>query len=147
MAPKYRISWWILFWCSVPAVLESSFEMYLLTLLDAQMLFFSLAHIGPAPFIVFLLASAACFVALAVLNLMRWVTGIVDAGVYVLAFQILHVLLLVTYDVWSITPAIRPVVALGAIAFGVFVVWKVLADKPSNMMPQPEAPPRGAPPS
>ncbi len=147
MAPKYRISWWILFWCSVPAVLESSFEMYLLTLLDAQMLFFSLAHIGPAPFIVFLLASAACFVALAVLNLMRWVTGIVDAGVYVLAFQILHVLLLVTYDVWSITPAIRPVVALGAIAFGVFVVWKVLADNPSNNMPHPEAPPRGAPPS
>jgi len=119
--------------------------MYFLTLFGAQMLFFSLAHIGTPVVILPLLASVGCFLALAVLNMLRLAVKTLDGGAYVLAFQVVHVLLLFTYDAWASITALRIPIALGGIAFGLFVLWKVFADKPSNLSPQPDAPTSGAP--
>ena len=90
---------------------ETAFEMYVLTLLQGQqMLFFSLAHIAPVALGIVALSGIA-FVGLAMfaftVQLMRfkgkWSTGAwyPKFMLIVLCVQVIHIVLLLTYDAWA----------------------------------------------
>jgi hypothetical protein len=93
--------------------LETSFEMYLLTLMNGpQMLFFSLAHIAPF-FLLIVALSGVAFVCLAIFAFVVVMENLIgkleSPGNYprfmliVLCVQIVHTALLLTYERWAPT--------------------------------------------
>jgi TRAP-type C4-dicarboxylate transport system permease small subunit len=91
--------------------IETGLEMYLLTILQGpQMLFFSLAHIAPAALILVALSGVA-FICLALFAMVMQVfrlMGKLDSTLgyakfllIVLGVQVIHVVLLLTYERWS----------------------------------------------
>jgi hypothetical protein len=91
--------------------LESSFEMYFLTLVHGQqMLFFSLAHIAPFALNVIILSGLA-FVCIAVfalvIQLLRFTRrlscspGFAKFMLVIFCVQLVHIMLLLTYDAWA----------------------------------------------
>jgi hypothetical protein len=91
--------------------IETAFEIYLLTLAHGQqMLFFSLAHIAPSVLLIVALSGIA-FICLAVFALVVVILNLVgkldSLGTYprfmliVLCVQIVHSVLLLTYDRWA----------------------------------------------
>ena len=92
--------------------LETSFEMYFLTLTRGpQMLFFSIAHGAPLFFLLVLL-SGIVFVGLALLTFMAIVLSVVGKldisanyrrlMLIVLCVQVVHLALFLTYDRWAL---------------------------------------------
>jgi TRAP-type C4-dicarboxylate transport system permease small subunit len=93
--------------------LETSFEMYFLTLTQGpQMLGFSLIHIAPLAVVILVFMSAISFLLLAafalIVQIVRLAGGLKSASHYsrflllVLCVQLIHGLLLLTYDRWSL---------------------------------------------
>ena len=92
-------------------LVETALEMYVLTLVQGpQMLFFSLAHIAPAALVLVALSGVA-FICLAlfasVIQVLR-LMGRLDSNYsyakfmrIVLGVQVIHAVMLLTYDRWS----------------------------------------------
>ncbi|MGZ3240366.1 MAG: hypothetical protein ACXU7Z_08090 [Burkholderiaceae bacterium] len=115
---------------AVPGVLWSAFEMYLLTLGGAQMLFFSIVHTMPSLVIVVLVGIAALvlvvlqsFVAL-IFSRYREKVGIpANAAVIIGALSALHLALLFTYDRWSSGSMRIAICLLGLFALGCLFIF------------------------
>lgn len=105
---KANLAYKILLALAAPFILWTSFEMYFLTLFGPQMLFFSIIHAYPnivlmnslsAPFYLLLAIYIGVLLILARFKSIHVLpTNILGT---VLAFQLLHVLALVTYQQWA----------------------------------------------
>ena len=116
--PPYSQRWlkWLgntLIALSLLFFLETSFEMYFLTFMQGpQMLGFSLIHIAPPIVLVILFLSAISFLFLAafalVVQIVRLTGRLKSASHYarfllvVVCVQVIHGVLLLTYDRWSL---------------------------------------------
>lgn len=96
---------------SLPFFLDTSFEMYLLTLMHGrQMLFFSLAHVSPGLLLLVWLSGVA-FACLAVFALGVVILNLIGAlnaeksyarrMLIILLVQVAHTSLLLTCDLWA----------------------------------------------
>ena len=90
--------------------LETAFEMYFLTLLHRQqMLFFSLAHLAPMALVIVFLSGIAflCLAIFALVVQLIRINGKLNPVGYarfmliVLCVQVIHIVLLLTYDAWA----------------------------------------------
>lgn len=130
---------WVLFLAG-PATVWTAFEMYGLTIIGPQMLFFSISHALPLILLV-VLVSSLFFLALAALNILFLLPKLREkiqipslTLTIVLGVQLLHVSALLTYENWSSVPTIRIIVCilgllliLAGILFGFL---KVFASNP-----------------
>lgn len=130
---------WVLFLAG-PATVWTAFEMYGLTIIGPQMLFFSISHAFPLILLV-VLVSSLFFLALAALNILFLLPKLRKkiqlprlTLTVILGIQLMHVFALLGYDNWSSVPAVRIVVCilgllliLSGILFGLL---KVFASNP-----------------
>jgi mannose/fructose/N-acetylgalactosamine-specific phosphotransferase system component IIC len=95
--------------------IETAFEMYFLTLLHGQqMIFFSLAHLAPVALVIVFLSGIAflCLAIFALVVQLIRINGKLNPAIgyarfmlIVLCVQVIHIVLLLTYDAWA--PAVR----------------------------------------
>ncbi len=100
-----------------PAYIWTAFEMYILSLMGSQMLFFSVAHSAPI-FLVFLLISGALYLALLLTNI--YYVAFSDNPaierkpiIVLIASQMLHIAFLFSYENWGSSEFCIPVCLLG----------------------------------
>jgi len=134
---------------SLPAVLWTVLDMYLITLFRPQMLFYSLSHGLPVFIIIFTLSTLFFWLLLGVNLLFVILNSInIDTRVpiriisLILGFQLILLVATFTYEVWVVIPVLRVVISLLGILFAgyVFLIgFKVLYSPNKSLQPTAES--------
>ena len=134
---------------SLPAALWMALEMYLVTLFNPQMLFYSLSH-GLPVFIAifslsgifFLLLMLVNFVLL-ILNSLKFNSGLpIRIVSLIFVFQLIHMGAIFTYEMWSSIPLTRIIVSTIGVLFVAYVLlvgFKVLYSPNKSLQPTAES--------
>jgi len=107
---KAYLTYKFLLLLAIPALFWTSFEMYGLTIFGSQMLFYSISHAYPIIYSIVLLSLPFFFI-IALFNITLVLLAAIKKNIiipmhvisYVLTFQILHAIALVTYEYWALS--------------------------------------------
>ena len=134
---------------SLPAALWTALEMYLVTLFNPQMLFYSLSHGLPLFMAIFSLSGIFFLLlmlvnlVLLILNALKFKTGLpIRIVSLIFVFQLIHMWVIFTYEAWSSIPLIRVIVStigILLVAYVLLVGFKVLYSPNKSLQPTAES--------